>query len=181
MNVIFEEDIRKESLKNMAEKILISARTAPKAKGIDNLAMAYVDKDVIEIISDKMKEMYEINKLPETFINDSKNILSADILVLIGTKINPIYVTHCGLCGFKDCNEKNKYPNNPCAYNTGDLGIAIGSAVSVAMDARVDNRIMRTVGKAVQQLKLLGEDIKIVYGIPLSSNGKNPFLIGNFK
>ena len=127
-----------------------------------------------------MKEMYEINNLPATFINDSKNILSADIMVLIGTKINSIGVVYCGLCGFKDCEEKNKYPNHPCAYNTGDLGIAVGSAVSVAMDARVDNRIMRTVGKAVQQLNLLGEDIKIAYGIPLSSSGKNPFFDRKF-
>ena len=50
MGIIFEENIRKESLKNVAEKMLISARTAPKARGIDNLAMAFVEKDIIEII-----------------------------------------------------------------------------------------------------------------------------------
>jgi uncharacterized ferredoxin-like protein len=68
-----------------------------------------------------------------------------------------------------------QHPEHPCAFNTGDLGIAIGSAVSVAMDARVDNRIMFSIGKAVKDMKLLGEEVKIIYGIPLSIAGKNLF------
>ncbi len=59
--------------------------------------------------------------------------------------------------------------------NTGDLGIAVGSAASVAMDERVDNRIMHSVGKAAVDLKLLGEDVKIAYGIPLYIGSKNVF------
>jgi len=34
---------------------------------------------------------------------------------------------------------------------------------------------MYSVGRAVVNIKLLGEDIKIAYGIPLSISGKNPF------
>ena len=79
------------------------------------------------------------------------------------------------MCGFKNCDEKNKYPSHPCVFNTGDLGIAIGSAVSVAMNHRVDNRIMYTVGQAVIEMGLLGDYVKIVYGIPLSVSSKNPF------
>ena len=56
-----------------------------------------------------------------------------------------------------------------------DLGIAIGSAVSVAADLRVDNRVMYSVGKAALNIGILGEDVKIAYGIPLSISGKNPF------
>lgn len=81
----------------------------------------------------------------------------------------------CGMCGFQDCTEKDKHPDHPCVFNTGDLGIAIGSAVSVAMDHRVDNRIMYTVGQAVLEMGILGSEIKIAYGIPLSASGKNPF------
>ncbi len=43
------------------------------------------------------------------------------------------------------------------------------------MDARVDNRIMYTVGQAVLEMGLLGEEVKIAYGIPLSVSAKNPF------
>jgi uncharacterized ferredoxin-like protein len=63
----------------------------------------------------------------------------------------------------------------PRAFNTGDLGIALGSAVSVALEHRVDNRVMYTVGMAVRNLKLLGKDIKICYGVPLSATEKNIF------
>ena len=76
---------------------------------------------------------------------------------------------------YKNCDEKNEHPNQPCAFNTGDLGIAIGSAVSVAMDNRVDNRIMYTVGQAAIEMGILGKDVKIIYGIPLSVSSKNPF------
>ena len=34
---------------------------------------------------------------------------------------------------------------------------------------------MYTYGKAVIELGILGEDVLIAYGIPLSANGKNPF------
>jgi uncharacterized ferredoxin-like protein len=56
-----------------------------------------------------------------------------------------------------------------------DLGIAIGSAVSVAADHRVDNRVMYSIGKAAKELKLLGEEASIIFGIPLSASGKSPF------
>jgi uncharacterized ferredoxin-like protein len=43
------------------------------------------------------------------------------------------------------------------------------------MDHRVDNRVMYTVGQAVLRMGLLGEGVKVVYGIPLSVSAKNPF------
>jgi len=39
----------------------------------------------------------------------------------------------------------------------------------------VDNRIMHSVGKAAVDLKLLSEDVKIAYGIPLYIGSKNVF------
>ncbi|MDD4179322.1 MAG: ferredoxin domain-containing protein, partial [Candidatus Margulisbacteria bacterium] len=81
---------------------------------------------------------------------------------------------YCSFCGQPDCAAAEK-AGVICAYNSGDLGIAIGSAVSVAMDRRVDNRVMYSVGKAAIELKLLGEEVVIAYGIPLSASAKNPF------
>jgi uncharacterized ferredoxin-like protein len=43
------------------------------------------------------------------------------------------------------------------------------------MDHRVDNRVMYTIGKAVLEMKLLGENVKIAFGIPLSVSAKSPF------
>jgi uncharacterized ferredoxin-like protein len=55
-----------------------------------------------------------------------------------------------------------------------DLGIALGSAVSLVADNRVDNRIMFTIGQAAARLGLLGE-YKLIMGIPLFVGGKNVF------
>jgi len=175
VSILFEENLRRQALMNVAEKMLIAARTAPKARGVDNLVLSIVDKDEIVKIADVMKQMVQQGEAGDFFIRDADNILQSDILVLIGTKINPIGVKHCGLCGFSDCAEKNKHPDSPCSFNTSDLGIAVGSAVSVAMDARVDNRILFSAGKAVKKMQLLGSEAKIIFGIPLSSSGKNIF------
>ncbi|RLE03821.1 MAG: ferredoxin [Candidatus Aminicenantes bacterium] len=175
MKLYFEEEIRKEAILEVAKKMMIAARTAPKGKGVDNLVIALVKKEGIKEISDKLKEMAQRENVPAFFQRDAENILQASAMVLIGTKINPMNLSPCGMCGFKNCDEKNQYPDHPCAFNTGDLGIAIGSAVSVAMEHRVDNRVMYTVGQAALEMGILGPEVKIIYGIPLSASGKNPF------
>jgi len=175
MKVVLEEVIRKESLIEVAKRMMLAARTAPKAKGVDNLVVSYAEGAAIQMIADKMKEMVRQGISPEFYIRDANNILASEVLFLIGTRISPIGVKQCGLCGFENCEEKSRYPTVPCSFNTGDLGIAIGSAVSTAADSRVDNRIMMSVGKAVKALRLLGDEVAIVYGIPLSCSGKSPF------
>lgn len=175
MSIIFEADIKEKVLTLTAEKMMTAARTAPKAKGIDNLVIALAEGETIIQLSNKLKEILQVGKGPEYFTRDAENILSASVIVLIGTKIQPIGIKYCGFCGFKNCEEKLKHPEVPCALNTGDLGIALGSAASVAMDERVDNRIMHSVGIAAIDLKLLGDGIKIAYGIPLYIGPKNVF------
>ena len=169
-----EVSVRTEVLIAIAKEMMLAARTAPKARGIDNLEIAIVESQNIEMISQRMKEIGQENK-NQTFLRDADSILLATVMVIIGTKINTIGLKKCGHCGFKNCEEKEKLPDVPCAYNTGDLGIAIGSAVSIAMDHRVDNRVMYSVGQAILEIGLLGKDVKIVYGIPLSATSKNPF------
>lgn len=178
MTIIFEENVRTMGVKDVAIKMMLAARTAPKARGRDNLVIALAEKDDITKIAD---EMQKIAKTPaaatiaNSFIRDAANILLAEVLFLIGTKIKPMGLANCGLCGFTSCEDKNSHPNHPCAFNTTDLGIALGAAVSIAADHRIDNRIMYTVGKAVCSLGILGDDIKIGFGVPLSATQKNVF------
>jgi uncharacterized ferredoxin-like protein len=82
---------------------------------------------------------------------------------------------YCGLCGFEDCKSKMKVPNAPCAFNAIDLGIAVGSAVSIAADSRVDSRVMYSVAMAALELKILGDLHKVLLGIPICISSKNPF------
>ncbi len=174
MSITKEESLRNEALKNVAIRMMMAARTAPKSRGIDNLEIAIVEGETIHALSKKMKEIF-LSTGQHFFERDSENILNSPVIVLLGTKITPINLVKCGMCGFVNCIAKNKEAGHPCAFNTVDLGIAMGSAVSIAADCRVDCRVMFSVGQAALQLQLLGNDVKIVYGIPLSATGKNPF------
>lgn len=173
MALIHEKNIKEQEVLDIAKKMQIAARTAPKAKGVDNLSIAIATAEDIKIISDKLKEMAEETGF-KFFIRDAENILQAQALFMIGTKIAS-FGLNCGYCGFDTCAEKNCHFDVPCVFNTGDLGIAIGSAVSIATDNRIDNRVMFSVGKAIIELGIFDEDVKIAYGIPLSATGKNPF------
>ena len=62
----------------------------------------------------------------------------------------------------------------PCALNTVDVGIAVGSACAMAADMRVDTRVMFSAGLAAQRMNWL-KDCKAVFAIPVSASSKNPF------
>lgn len=175
MNLKTEEELRTESVIDSAKKIMSAARTAPKARGKDNIVITLVTGDDIKEIAEQMKEMVEKDNAPQFFVRDADNILKAQAMILLGTKIQSMGLSPCGMCGFKNCDEKENHPDHPCVFNTGDLGIATGSAVSMAADFRLDNRIMYSVGQAVLKHNLLGDDVKIVYAVPLSVSSKNVF------
>ncbi len=174
MTIIYEEELRSGFLMDAAKQILAAARTAPKGRGDDNTVMAVATSDDIKKISEKLKELSVKYEHPG-FLRDAENILSAGVMLLFGTKIKAVGLKKCGMCGFENCAAKNEKPEIPCVFNTGDLGIAIGSAVSVAMDMRIDNRIMYTVGQAVLEMGIFDKSVKIVYAVPLSVSPKNPF------
>ncbi|PKL13093.1 MAG: ferredoxin [Spirochaetae bacterium HGW-Spirochaetae-8] len=175
MALVFEQQIRETVALDIAKRMLIAARTAPKARGADRLGLAMASGDTIGVIAQQMRTMAIEGRGEEFFLRDADNLAQAQAVVLIGTMIEPLGLTKCGLCGYSDCTEKRQHPHHPCSFNTGDLGIAIGSAVSVAMEARVDNRVMFSIGMAARELGLLGPEVRIIYGIPLSVQSKNPF------
>lgn len=168
-----EEEFKNEVIEKIAQEMCLAARTAPKARGMDLLELAVVKGDDILKLSAKMKEIGE-RENHNTFLRDAENIKNAAVIVLIGTRRKVVGLRYCAFCGWPTCDDAER-AGAICAYNTGDLGIAIGSAVSVAMDHRVDNRIMYTIGKAAVDMKLLGNEVVVAFGIPLSATGKNPF------
>lgn len=175
MSITLDTSITYTLAEEVALRMLTAARTAPKARGKDTLVAAVADSETRLSIARHMRTMANENRAAAFFLRDADNLEASHSLVLLGTKIDPMRLEPCGLCGFANCEEKLLHPGHPCAFNTGDLGIAIGSAVSVAMDSRIDNRVMFSIGMAVRELALLGEDVKIIYGIPLSIAGKNAF------
>lgn len=171
-----EREIRHELVLQAARRMMTAARTAPKGKGIDIIEIAMVTDGDILRLSDEMIQIAAETGF-KFLLRDAENIKSADAVVIIGTS-QKVQGLNCAHCGFDTCVEK---PNLvPCAINSVDLGIAIGSACATAADLRVDTRVMFSAGLAAQRLGLLG-DCKCVMAIPVSASSKNPFLIVNRK
>jgi len=170
--LINERDTRNERLLLVAGEMMTAARTAPKGKGIDIIEVLMLTGETIIQLS---KDMIEYsNETGMKFITrDAGNILQAEAIILIGTK-QQIQNLNCGYCGFDTCAEKLTYSETPCAVNTVDVGIAIGSACSVAADHRVDSRVMFSVGRVAQKMNMM-PGCSSIYGIPISGSTKNPF------
>lgn len=175
MSIIHENEYLKDSAIDIAKKMLVAARTAPKGKGRDTLEMMILHGEAIENLSKGMKKFGKKHNA-SFFTRDAKNLKSALAVVIIGTRIKTLGLDEmCQLCGFENCKEKNKHPNTPCVFNTGDLNIAIGAAAETASQYHVDNRIMFSIGKAALEMNLFESDVKIALGIPISITSKNPF------
>ena len=170
--LINERDTRRERLLQVAGEMMTAARTAPKGKGFDIIEVALITDETMEELSKAMLDYSQKTGL-KFLLRDAENILHAEAIILIGTK-QQVHSLNCGYCGFDSCVEKNEFEDVPCALNTVDVGIAIGSACSVAADHRVDSRVMFSVGRVVQELGWL-PGCSSIYGIPISCSSKNPF------
>lgn len=165
-----ERNSRHEHVLDVARQMMTAARTAPKGKGIDIIEIALVTESDIKILSDKMIAMVEEHGM-KFFLRDADNVLNAECVVLIGTREQEQGL-NCGHCGYATC--AGRAAGVPCAINSVDVGIAIGSACATAADLRVDTRVMFSAGLAAQRLNWL-EGCKQVYAIPVSASSKSPF------
>ena len=179
LNMIFNPE--SEVLETLAKSILLAARTAPKAKGVDDIVTALVEKEDIEILASAMEKLAEEKGEGFAFLKrDAGNLRNAGATVLIGVKASGVAGLNCGACGFKTCKEMLgqqkveadfKGPN--CMLKYVDLGIAVGAAAAKAKDFCIDNRVMYSIGAAARVSGLL--DVDVAFGIPLSVTGKNIF------
>lgn len=166
-------DLECAAVKDVAEFMAIAARTAPKTRGIDNIETIVVEGAAeIEKLARKMKELSKSLNKP-SMERDAGSIAASLQVLIIGVKSIPPGLS-CDFCGYGTCAALTK-SGGVCAFNSIDLGIAVGSAVSIAADFRVDNRVMYSIGKAAMELGFFGKDVKQALGIPLSVTGKSPF------
>jgi len=166
------KSIKKTALKNVSEFMCTAARTAPKTRGKDNLVISLLSEADKKKVVTQMKKISKRDNRPSCG-RDANNLKNVDDIMIIATK-KAVLGLDCGFCGYASCKDLAK-TKGVCAYNSMDLGIALGSAVSVASAFHVDNRLMFSIGKAVIELNLLGKGIVQAIGIPLSVTGKNPF------
>ena len=172
---INSQKAEEQAVLNLAYAVCAAAWTAPKACGIDHMDTAVLTGEDKDKIANEMRRLgNELGERAKFFIRDAGNVDASSTVVLVGVKYEPRGLGEiCGECGFNNCDACTA-EGATCVFTSVDLGIALGSAVSLITDNRVDNRIMFTIGKAAASLGLLGEH-KLIMGIPLSVSGKSPF------
>ncbi len=165
---IHEKELIRKGVKEAAELMVISGKTAPKAKGVDNIEIVVIcDKDELEKLASKMEEMAE--ELGAFFKRDAMNIRNSDAVIIVGAK-NVDF-------GLKNPPDYKDLDINKI-MSIINLGIAIGSMAKTASIINVDNRIMYSAGLAAQRMKIVDADY--VLAIPLSVKGKNIYFDRKF-
>ena len=168
-----------KAVNDIASFMLISAKTAPKAKGEDDVLFKVASKKEKDEIVKRMRELAE--ERGKNWERDANCIDVAQSLVIVGVRGRKPVGLDCGACGMT-CEELKKtlfenardFKGPFCAFKILDLGIALGSAVKTAQIHNVDNRIIYRVGVIAKQLKILDE-ADIIIGIPLAVMSKSPF------
>ncbi|MCX7696649.1 MAG: DUF2148 domain-containing protein [Bacteroidales bacterium] len=161
------KEINLENFIIQLEWLIQAAKTAPKARGLDQLQYVLVYGEDLEILSAEMEKIAQEYNLA-FFSRDAQNIRHSQAVILIGTSNVPKNI-NCHYCGFK-CSEKPE--KIACVMNVTDLGIAIGSMVSLASTFHIDNRIMYSAGKAALQLGWL-PGATLAFAIPFSVSQKS--------
>jgi len=173
------EEAEKEGVLKAAELMLVSARTAPKSGGVDDILTLIVYGREKDALADEMEKIAKERNI-NGFTRDAKNTRDSDVVVLIGVRGTKSFGLNCGACGYSTCEEFEKtekilrqdFEGPTCLLKALDLGIALGSAAKTASILNVDNRIMYRIGVAAKRLGLMPE-ASIIMGIPLSAKGKS--------
>jgi uncharacterized ferredoxin-like protein len=185
MAILKSEKIEKDAVEMGASLMALSARTAPKTRGLDSVKTLILTGKDLEPLALAMEKKFEekSTELP-IFKRDANNVRNSAAVLLIGVSRDPKRIElpfNCGACGYKTCKdllaagkrEGEDFTGPFCIFQAIDLGIALGSAVKLAGELGIDNRRMYTLGAAAKKLNLLDSDV--IIGIPLSVTGKNPY------
>ena len=172
---IESKDAEFDALLALAKSLCVAARTAPKARGVDNTnAVILTGEEKAELAAMQRTIGEELGDRGKFFLRDANNVDAAQVIVLFGiTRKTRGLNDLCGLCGFENCGACDQ-AGATCVYAGLDLGIALGSAALRAANECADNRIFFTAGMAALRLGLL-EGCDIIMGLPLYSGGKSPF------
>lgn len=167
-----------ETVLEVGRLMMVSARTAPKSGGQDDVLTALIYGEEKDRIAEEMEKLAA--ERGEKWVRDASNVRESDAVILIGVRGVKSFGLSCGACGYPSCEAFNRaekklggdFRGPLCHFKTLDLGIALSSAVKTASILNVDNRIMYRIGAAAMRLKILPE-ADLLMGIPLSAKGKN--------
>lgn len=174
--------VETEAVKTVAGLMALSARTAPKAVGLDSISVEIVTGEDLETIGERMIHIATETGM-DFFRTNGEQVKASDAMVLIGVSGEKALGLNCGGCGHATCNDMVKaitaaesnntdYRGPNCVFKVTDLGIAVGSAVKTASMHNVDNRVMYSPGVAAMKLGML-RGCSMAYGIPLKASGRD--------
>lgn len=184
---ISSEAAEREAVLEVARLMAVSARTAPKTRGLDSVKTLILYGDELEKLARAMEERHKDDPDRLAFFKrNAEDVRKSQAVLLIGVTGEPKRIESpldCGSCGH-NCQailkakkiDTGDARGPMCHFQSMDLGIALGSAVKAASDFNVDNRMMYSIGAAARRLNLLETDLMI--GIPLSISGKNVYFTG---
>ena len=168
----------KDTVRLVGELMAVAARTAPKAAGQDFIEVKLLSDSERAALGNDMVQVGKERGI-YGFERDGRNVLDSDAVLLVGLLPHKGVGLNCGGCGYATCEEFNSrshsgdFEGPNCVLRVLDLGIALGSAVKVASELNVDNRIMYRIGVSARRLGLCKS--RLPHGIPLSATGKNIF------
>jgi len=169
--------IMNDEMKTIAGMMAVAARTAPKAKGEDFLAIKIISDDDVARLADEMIKYGEETNNPG-FKRDGENVRNSDSVLILSLENAAYLGLNCGACGYDTCSELEEalrqgpeFSGPVCSWRLVDLGIALGSAAKTASLFNADNRIMYRIGVGALRQKIIGGEIAI--GIPISATGKS--------
>jgi len=180
-------EVEKNAVTMVAALMAASARTAPKARGVDDTASLFLDGDELEKLALAMERKASVKPdyMSAFMERDANNVRNSACVLLLGVTGEPKKIEEpvdCGACGYAGCEHLSRarrkvkvkdFRGPNCVFQAMDLGIALGSAVKLAAELGIDNRMMYTIGAAAKESRLLDSDI--IIGIPLAVAGKSPY------
>lgn len=172
--VITSKQAELDILMDTAKAICGAVRTAPKTQGKDFIDSCILTGQEILTLADEMEVVGKAVNMP-FLCRDAGNLRKTPAVVLVGARNQAHGMNQlCQYCGFETCQACTE-AGGACAFTSMDLGIALGSAVSIAADRRVDNRLMFSAGTVAKKMGFLAPEYTQIIAIPLSVSGKSPY------
>ena len=91
-----------DAVEMVARLMALSARTAPKARGVDVIKTQIVAGEERNVLAGAMREFGERHNVA-FFIRDAANVAASDACLLVGSLFADATGLDCGACGAPSC------------------------------------------------------------------------------
>ena len=89
------------------QAMIAAAVTAPKGNGVDDVKGVLLTGEDKDILASHMRDIADETG-EDFYARDAGNVDNSVCVVLLWAENAPLKLTHCGLCGFKNCGAARK-------------------------------------------------------------------------